>query len=609
MQLRHSASISLASIVCLSAALAAQAPAGDQSSVPVIKTNVRAVVVDVVVTGGKDEPVQGLQKQDFQVMEDGKPMSIDFFEEQGARRAATDAAADAIKSEGSLPPNVYSNVPPVAGSDSVNVLLIDTLNTEIGDQCFIRQQILKFLQGMKPGTRVAIFSLGSQFRFLQGFTSDVSLLQAALNDVKKGVNPQKDPAFHSRSDEQDDAWERGEMAALAAEIGGNSSDFLVGGLQTGQSEAINMGAERRVGMTLNALGSIARYLAGVPGRKNLIWFASSFPVTVFPNFHQQEQMSNNRISLSQVKKTADLLTASKVAVYPINAEGMANDHLMTADHCIGPGGTETDCPDSVGVGPELMANIGAEKAARANETIAMEKLAEDTGGKAFYNTNDLDGAMEHAIEDGSHYYTISYTPTNKKMDGNYRKVEVKLTTGKYKLAYRRGYNAADAPATAPKPEGDPLRPLLAQGRANSTEVLYQVRVAPVSPQPAATAARAGLNPKLTGSSTRYSVNFVIPWRNVSFVPAPDGSYDGKINVGVVAYDGDGKAVNWMGGTQAMNLKPEVYAAIQRSGVPAHMEIDLPDQDVSLVTGVYDWGTDRAGTLEIPVHPEAVAAAR
>jgi hypothetical protein len=254
------------------------------------------------------------------------------------------------------------------------------------------------------------------------------------------------------------------MAAVAAMIGGNSA-VLVEGLQSGQTEAINMGAEKRVAMTLEALSSIARYLAGVPGRKNLIWFASSFPVTVFPNFHQREQMSDNRISISQVKKTADLLTASKVAVYPINAEGMANDHEMTADHCISQG-VETNCPDSVGVGAELMGNIATEKAERANEQITMAKLAEDTGGKAFYNTNDLDGAMEHAIEDGSHYYTISYTPTNKKMDGNYRKVEVKLTTGKYKLAYRRGYNAADAPAIAPKAEGDPLRPLLAYGRAN-----------------------------------------------------------------------------------------------------------------------------------------------
>ncbi len=607
MRLLRSAFISLVCSACLTAALAAQQSAGGENPVPVIKTNVRAVVVDVVVTGGKDEPVQGLQKQNFEVMEDGKPMTIDFFEEQGARSVATDAAAEAIKSQRSLPPNVFSNVPPVAESDSVDVLLIDTLNTEVGDQLFVRKQILKFLQGMKPGTRVAIFSLGSQFRFLQGFTSDVSLLQAALNDVKKGVNPQKDPAFHSRSDAEDDAWERGEMAAVAAMIGGNGG-VLVEGLQSAQSEASDMGYEKRVGMTLEALGSIARYLAGVPGRKNLIWFASTFPVAVFPDIHQQEQMASNRISISQVKKTADLLTASKVAVYPINAAGMANDHEMTADHCISQGG-ESDCPDSVGVGPGLLGNIAAEKAERSNEQVTMERLAQDTGGKAFYNTNDLDGAMEHAIEDGSHYYTISYTPTNKKMDGNYRKVEVKLTTGKYKLAYRRGYNAADAPATAPKPEGDPLRPLLAYGRANSTEVLYQVRVAPVSPQPAATAARAGLNPKLTGAFTRYSVNFAIPWKDVSFLPAQDGTYDGKINVGVIAYDSDGKAVNWMGGTQAMNLKPEVYAAIQRSGVPAHMEIDLPDQDVSLVTGVYDWGTDRAGTLAIPVRPEAVAAAR
>jgi VWFA-related protein len=591
MRLIRSVLISFACTVCLTAALAAQAPASDQNTVPLIKANVRAVVVDVVVTGGKDEPVQGLQKQDFQIMEDGKPMTIDFFEEQGAKTSA----AETIKSQSSLPPNVYSNVPPVAGSDSVDVLLIDTLNTEVGDQLFVRKQILKFLQGMKPGTRVAIFSLGSQFRFLQGFTSDVSLLQAALNDVKKGVNPQKDPAFHSRSDEQDDAWERSEMAAVAAMIGGNGG-VLVEGLQSAQSEASDMGYEKRVAMTLEALGSIARYLAGVPGRKNLIWFASSFPVAVFPNFQQREQMADNRISVSQVKKTADLLTASKVAVYPINAEGMANNRTLDAEHNI------------IG-GPAVMASIGAETGTRANEQVKMERLAQDTGGKAFYNTNDLDGAMEHAIEDGTHYYTISYTPTNNKMDGNYRKVEVKLTTGKYKLAYRRGYNAADAPATAPKPEGDPLRPLLAYGRANSTEVLYQVRVAPVSPQPAATAARAGLNPKLAGSVTRYSVNFAIPWKDVSFAPAPDGTYNGKINVGVIAYGSDGKAVNWMGGTQAMNLKPEVYAAIQRSGVPAHMEIDLPDQDVSLVTGVYDWGTDRAGTLEIPVHPEAVSAAR
>jgi VWFA-related protein len=76
--------------------------------------------------------------------------------------------------------------------------------------------------------------------------------------------------------------------------------------------------------------------------------------------------------------------------------------------------------------------------------MAMEQLAADTGGKAFFNTNDLNAAMMHAIENGSHYYTLVYTPTNKKMAGAYRKIEVKTTVGKYNLSYRRGYNADDS---------------------------------------------------------------------------------------------------------------------------------------------------------------------
>jgi hypothetical protein len=60
----------------------------------------------------------------------------------------------------------------------------------------------------------------------------------------------------------------------------------------------------------------------------------------------------------------------------------------------------------------------------------------------------------------------------------------------------------------------------------------------------------------------------------------------------------------VGATQGMALKPEVYAAIQKSGVPAHMEIDLPNTDVYLETGVYDWSTGKTGTLEIPLHPGA-----
>jgi hypothetical protein len=76
----------------------------------------------------------------------------------------------------------------------------------------------------------------------------------------------------------------------------------------------------------------------------------------------------------------------------------------------------------------------------------------------------------------------------------------------------------------------------------------------------------------------------------------------------MAYDRSGKALNWLGATQQMQLHPEIYASIQKSGIPAHMEIDLPNTDVFLVTGVYDWGSNKAGTLEIPLHPAPAQSA-
>jgi VWFA-related protein len=359
-----------------------------------------------------------------------------------------------------------------------------------------------------------------------------------------------------------------------------------------------MQLSQRSQMTFEALDYLARYLGGIPGRKNLIWFASSFPVTIFPSNAQRQQMSNDRIYASAVKKTADLLTDSKVAVYPINAEGMMTEHVGDSTNW-SPG--EATAP---GARIQSFADPYAKDSGERADTIfSMEQLASDTGGKAFYNTNDLNGAMQHAIDNGSHYYTLVYSPTNKKLDGKYRRIDVKLTDGHYKLAYRRGYNADDSVGTAPSADSDPLRPLLMRGLPSTTQLLYGVRVAPVSPQPAPNATRAGKNPKLTGPVTRYSIDFMIRWTDVALATTDSNTHTGKLQLGLMAYDREGNAVNWIGATQGMNLAPDVFASIQKSGVPGHMEIDLPDKDVYLVTGVYDWNSGKAGTLEIPLHPQ------
>jgi VWFA-related protein len=584
-------------------------PAPADSGV-VLKANTRAVAVDVVVTRGNDEPITALPRQDFQIFEDGKPQSIDFFEEHTVHNLAPGPLPQLPP----MPPDVYTNVPVVPPDDAINVLLLDSLNTEKQDQVFMHKQILEFLRHMQPNTRAAIFTLGSKLRYIQGFTSDTSALVAALNDKANGFSSEKNTAYSSQSDKADDA---NVIAKREAMLGGQGrSDEGIVALSGANNDRADFQYGERNMMTLEALDYLARYLGGIPGRKNLIWFASSFPVTIFPSSAQSQTMSQLRVLGSAVRRTADLLTVSKVAVYPINAQGMMVEHGMEADSA-GPGGMGG------------IAGYSGEAADRADTIAAMQQLAADTGGKAFYNTNDLADAMSHAINDGAHYYSIVYTPTNKKLDGKYRHIEVKIADSHLKLSYRRGYNADDisgAPETklaaknsdsqkpeAQKSESDPLRPLLMRGLPSASQLLYAVRVVPANPQPAPDAKIAGKNSALTGALTRYTVDFFIRWTDVVFTPGdrnkqPD-AHVAKIQLGLMGYDRSGKALNWLGATQQMQLDPKIFAAIQKSGIPAHMEIDVPNNtDVFLETGVYDWGSNKAGTLEIPLHPATAQSA-
>lgn len=585
---------------------AAAAAAGSQTNPPVYKAQAREVVVDVVVTQGKDEPVNGLSAKDFVVMEDGRPQTVDYFEEHSARTLPPGA----VQALPTMPPGVYTNVPPAPQSDAVNVLLIDTLNTDEQDQVYVHKQIMDFLKSMQPGIRVAVFVLGGKLRMVQGFTTDSAALRNAVSDKKDGVSPESESSVtRSFQDKADDVEDKKRMALIWMSATGMEV------LSQMQREVTAYKADDRVAMTLEALRALARYLAGVPGRKNLIWFSTSFPITVFPSPREKQALGQSREYSAAVKETADLLTVSKVAVYPIGAEGMMAEHMYDpVINSRGPvdfEGGDVSSRSGPARGDDMMTPYVNEGAARSDKIMAMEQLATDTGGKAFYNTNDLNAAMQHAIADGSHYYTIVYSPTNKKMDGSYRRIEIKVPESKYRLAYRQGYNADDSLAIDTKTDRDPLHPLMLRGMPSATQLLYAVHVVPVDPRPASNAPRAGKNAKLTGPTKRYSVDFMIRWTDVRLAATADGKHAGKLQVELLAYDRGGHAVNWVGGTQEMSLAPDLYTAIQHSGVPAHFEIDLPaNEQVFLETGVYDWATGKAGTLEVPLPPvRATTASR
>jgi hypothetical protein len=211
--------------------------------------------------------------------------------------------------------------------------------------------------------------------------------------------------------------------------------------------------------------------------------------------------------------------------------------------------------------------------------------------------------LARVLDHGTHYYTITYSPANRNMDGRLRRIEVKVSGGSYQLSYRRGYYATDekfVQAAQSKLTGDPLRPLMDHGTPDSTAIVYTMRVLPANPQPSSGAQRAGDNENMKGPVTRYSVSFNVTADPLTLEPGPDGVRHGNLEVTLLGYDRDGKQLNWMVRMLELTLPPDRYAVAQARGVSFSLEIDVPTAAVYLRSGVYDQGSSKAGTLEIPV---------
>jgi VWFA-related protein len=579
----------------------------DSTERTTFRANVRRVLLDVVVTKSKvepvtglpgEEPVTGLPREQFQVFEDGHPQTLTSFEEHAG-------LPDMSALQAKLPPNTFSNLPLAKAGDAANLLLLDGLNTQMQDQSYVHAQMIKYIKGIRPGTRLAIFTLGERLRFIQGFTGDPALLMAAVNGQKSAGNPQLSPLLQTSAEADADNRLVAQMQEMAAATGSAQMQASAAALQQFQQETVSSRTDVRVHTTLEAMQQLALYLQGIPGRKNVIWFSGSFPLGVLGNFTVGGGDPTRQYQ-EEVAKTANLLAAAQIAIYPIGAQGLAVDR-----HYDFSGPQSPKIANAQQMTRYQVSDLQAGSTDRTAAFAAMDELATDTGGKALYNTNGLNNALDHVLNHGTHYYTMTYSPTNKNMDGRLRRIVVKVSGGNYGLAYRRGYYATDETFVQPaqaKPTGDPLRPLMDHGTPDSTAIVYTMRVLPANPQPAPDAARAGDNENLKGPVTRYAVNFTVPADHLTLEPASDGVRHGSLEVTLLGYDRDGKPLNWMVRMLDLTLAPDRYAAVQASGLSFSLEIDVPAADVYLRSGVYDQGSSRAGTLEIPLAALAAQAA-
>jgi hypothetical protein len=206
------------------------------------------------------------------------------------------------------------------------------------------------------------------------------------------------------------------------------------------------------------------------------------------------------------------------------------------------------------------------------------------------------------------FYTVSYAPTNAKMDGGYRSIAIKVAGETYHLSYRRGYFAVDEALpgsslvsrdeairklAAEHPGAvDPLLPFMDLGMPQSAQILYKAKVQPVS-------ARDG-EPASEKNKSHYSVDFAVDLKDLNLRLDPDGLHTGNLNISLIAYDRYGNIVGRKDHLVALSIKPDVYAVFENTGVQLHADIAVPKGNFWLRTGVYDRNSRKVGTMEIPL---------
>ena len=543
---------------------------GGTQPTTVLKVKTRLVIVDVVARNGKGEAISDLKPEDFTLTEDGKVQKISAFSFQHPESAVKPAQAAV------LPPNTFNNLPRYQPNGALNLLLLDALNTTSINQAYARESMIKFLEKLPQGQSLAVYLLGNKLRLVQDFTSDPELLkQAALHLKGQPSRLLNNPAGTSPA-----VPPMGSVAAdLIASVPGLAN-------QLSEFEAEQTAAQNdfRVSYTLAALNSLARTLAGYPGRKNLIWISDTFPFDILLNEIGAKSSRVERHYGGDVALTGSLLSDAQVAVYPVDARGLSNFSIYSVGS--NPNPTAGTSPRGRGMAASMSANADVWMAAHTT----MNDLAEKTGGRAFYNRNDLDNAVLESISDGSSYYTLGYYPDNKQWNNQFRNIHVKVSRPGARLHYRAGYFAVDREAVAqanPAKEDEDLDQAMTLDWPISTGLPFQAQVLAPSPQ----------------TQNKVLIRYRIDPHAINFQADDQGLQRVSLLCAVRAYSmkNPDKPLKTDANRMAGPLRPEAYTQVIKAFFPCQEEVELPPGTYILRLGVRDNSTGLIGTANAAVE--------
>ena len=400
--------------------------AEERQATPPLRVTAQLVQANVIVNDKHGNPITGLSQKDFTILDNGNQQEIRVFVAQTNLPSVPSRTTP-------LPLGTYTNRPEEQTNipASVTVILLDALNTEPADRALARKQVIRVLKQIQPQEYVALYWLGDGLHVLHDFTTDASVLRQVLAGYDDKPNhgaddsDVADPSLNSPNPSTP-AGTASERSAFRAVV---------------DQRIANLVTRDRVRTTAAALIAVANHLGTRKGRKNLVWVSSSFPVTLgYDKFNLEWTNDTGEDFAADVERAARALTDADVAVYPVDARGLLGSDINA---------NEDDLDAHIGDPTDGDTHLPTRG---APETfVTMRLLAERSGGKAFYGTNDISGAIRQAMNDSRVTYTLGYYPAGVKWDGSFHELKVKVAAPGAQVRARTGYYAfPDAPLATPR---------------------------------------------------------------------------------------------------------------------------------------------------------------
>src|SRR5450631_38493 len=530
----------------LRAAFAQQAPTNEQT--PTIRTTTREVILDVIVRDKHHHAVADLRPDEIEVFEDGVKQRVNAFRDvQGAEQLQTEQAL--AKNDAPVPssgaPKSAATALPELNFVSIVLAQIAPLNLE-----FARQSVVEFLKsGRLPNTYVTVYRLDRSLQIVQPYTADHALLLKAVNAAAKGVNtgsrsgtaatvaagvdatvqanavnllaspgvsPQMAQSVQNILTDPtqqivtDPLWARNAASQDASLALGNAlvtQARLASGVRFAESLSNGMDA-------FDALRDVVRIQSKLPGRKVVLYLADGLTLPM-----------DRRDVVDSVISYANQM---EVAFYAVDTRGLSvDDPLAQSLSDQARAGAESSANN---VSPRLghLEGDDVQLAATSDKQLAMQELAESTGGFAVTNTNQIALPMQRIMEDIRIHYEVAYTPSATNYDGHFRKIQVRVTRPHVTVQTRSGYFAL------PGINGEPLQPFemtalhAINARRAPVEFPYQAALLRFRPKTAA---------------VEYQIVFDIPVSSLQVVMNPKTG-KGRIRVSLVAliHKSDGEVV-------------------------------------------------------------------